>query len=91
VQGFRTINFADQATGRIYLRIESGVPVSVDGVGFQAAICDPDTLSGVRAVAPGALRGEVADTGSPQYLPGEGMAGASPTLGQWGDAARDRT
>jgi len=48
-------------------------------------------LSGVRAVAPSALRGEVADTGSPQYLPGEGMAGASPTLGQWGDAARDRT
>jgi hypothetical protein len=91
VQGFRTINFADQATGRIYLRIESGVPVSVDGAGFRAAICDPDTLSGVRAVAPSALRGEVADTGSPQYLPGEGMAGASPTLGQWGDAARDRT
>jgi len=91
VQGFRTINFADQATGRIYLRIESGVPVSVDGAGFQAAISDPDTLSGVRAVAPGALRGEVADAGSPQYLPSEGMAGASPTLGQWGDAARDRT
>jgi hypothetical protein len=91
VQGFRTINFADQATGRIYLRIESGVPVSVDGAAFQAAIADPDTLSGVRAVAPAALRGEVANSGGAQYLPGEGAAGAAPTLGQWGSAAGDRT
>jgi len=89
VQGFRTINFADQATGRIYLRIESGVPVSMDGAALQSAIADPDTLSGVRAVAPGALRGEVPDAGGPQYLSGEGAAGAAPTLGQWGGAARD--
>ena len=91
MQGFRTINFADQATGRIYLRIESGVPVSVDGAAFQAAIADPDTLIGVRAVAPGALRGEVPEAGGPQYLSGEGAAGAAPTLGQWGGAARDST
>ena len=91
VQGFRTINFADQATGRIYLRIESGVPVSMDGPAFRSAITDPDTLSGVRAVAPGALRGEVANSGGAQYLPGEGAAGAAPTLGQWGGAARDST
>jgi hypothetical protein len=89
VQGFRTINFADQATGRIYLRIESGVPVSMDGAALQSAIADADTLSGVRAVAPGALRGEVPDAGGPQYLSGEGAAGAAPTLGQWGGAARD--
>jgi hypothetical protein len=93
MQGFRTVNFADQATGRIYLRIESGVPVSVDGAAFQAAISDPDTLSGIRAVAPGALCGEVPDPRSPQYLPGAvsgaGTADAAPTLGQWGSAARD--
>ena len=94
MQGFRTVNFADQATGRIYLRIESGVPVFMDGAALQAAISDSDTLSGVRALAPGALSGEVPDAGSPpQYLPGAvsgaGMAGAAPTLGQWGRAARD--
>jgi hypothetical protein len=94
MQGFRTVNFADQATGRIYLRIESGVPVFIDEAALQAAISDSDTLSGVRAVAPGALCGEVPDAGSvPQYLPGAvsgaGMAGAAPTLGQWGSAARD--
>src|ERR1700723_1948238 len=81
VQGFRTINFADQATGRIYLRIESGVPVSMDGPAFRSAITDPDTLSGVRAVAPGALRGEVPEAGSPQYLSGEGAGRAAPTAG----------
>jgi hypothetical protein len=91
VQGFRTINFADQATGRIYLRIESGVPVSMDGPALRCAIADPDTLSGVRAVAPGALRGEVPDAGGPHYLSDEGAAGAAPTLGQWGGAARDST
>ena len=93
MQGFRTVNFAEQATGRIYLRIESGVPVSMDATAFQAAISDPDTLSGIRAVAPGALCGEVPDAGSPQYLPGAasgaGTAGAAPTLGQWGSAVRD--
>jgi hypothetical protein len=98
MQGFRTVNFADQATGRIYLRIESGVPVFMDGAALQAAISDSDTLSGVRAVAPGALSGAVPDSGGPpQYLPGSvsgsasgaGMAGAAPTLGQWGSAVRD--
>jgi hypothetical protein len=67
--------------------------VSMDGPALRSAIADPDTLSGVRAVAPGALRGEVPDAGGPQYLylSGEGAAGAAPTLGQWGGAARDPT
>jgi hypothetical protein len=68
VEGFRRVNFADQESGRIYLRIESGVPVAVDAQLLQAAVADPDTRDGVAAVAPGALRGEVADAGSPQYL-----------------------
>ena len=98
IQGFRTVNFADQATGRIYLRIESGVPVLVDEAAFQGASSDPDTLSGIRAVAPGALRGEVPAAGGPQFLPGavSGVgvgtgtyaAGSPPTLGRWGGAAR---
>ncbi len=84
MHGFREVNFAEQATGRIYLRLRSGSPVSMDRAAFQAAISDPDTLSGVRAVAPGALRGEVPEADAPCYLPGEGRAGGAPTLGQWG-------
>ncbi len=90
--GFRTVNFADQATGRIYLHIESGVPVSMDGAAFQSAIADPDTLSGIRAVAPGALRGDVPQAGRAPRYPARpaAAAGAAPTLGQWGDADRER-
>jgi hypothetical protein len=82
--GFREVNFADRATGRIYLRVESGAPVWRDGSLMQSAIADPDTLSGVKAVAPRALCGEVPQAGGPQYLCGRGGTGAAPTLGQWG-------
>ena len=82
IDGFRHVNFANQATGRIYLRVESGVPVCVDGALLQAAIADPDTLSGIKAVAPGALRGEAAHMPSPQYL--HCGTGSEITLGQWG-------
>jgi hypothetical protein len=84
MNGFREVNFADQATGRIYLRIEAGIPVWMDGSALQSAISDPDTLSGVKAVAPGALRAEIPQAGAAQFLRGEIGSGAAPTLGQWG-------
>ncbi len=83
IDGFREVNFVDQATGRVYLRIESGVPVSKDGALLQSVISDPDTLDGVRAVAPTALRGEVPEAEGPRYLCAEGGSPV-PTLGQWG-------
>jgi hypothetical protein len=86
VEGFRQINFADQASGRIYLRIESGSPLWVDGALLRSMISDPDTLSGIKAVAPGALRGEVCEAGSPQILR-RGDRGSEATLGQWGPIA----
>jgi hypothetical protein len=89
LQGFRTVNFAEQATGRIYLRIESGSPVSMDGSAFQSAIAHPDTLCGIRAVAPAALRGEVPSVDGPQYLRGGDGAGGAPILGQWGAAIHE--
>jgi hypothetical protein len=83
VEGFREVNFADQASGRIYLRIESGTPDFVDRAALESATSDPDTLTGVRAVAAGALRSEVSDSGAPRYLRGADGA-QSATLGQWG-------
>jgi hypothetical protein len=84
LDGFREVNFADQRTGGIYLRIRSGTPVWRDASLMQSAITDPDTESAVKAVAPRALGGEVPETGAPQYLRGPDGAGAAPTLGQWG-------
>ena len=88
IGGFREVNFADQASGRVYLRIESGVPVWMDANPLQSAISDPDTLSGLKAVAPGAVRGEVAQTRLPKYLNAEEGAGSAPTLGSWGGDSR---
>jgi hypothetical protein len=47
--------------------------VAVDASLLQAAIADPDTLAGVAAVAPGALRGEVPDANGPHFLPARGL------------------
>ena len=90
VGGFRRVDFAEQATGRIYLRIESGTPVWMDAALLQAAVADPDTLSGLEAVAPGALRGDTAPAAGPQYLYDEEGAGGAPTLGSWGAAGKRR-
>ncbi len=86
VEEFRCVTFADRTSGRVYLRVESGMPLSIDPEALQAAVRDPDTLAGVRAVASGALRGQVAPADRPQYL--RARRGGAPTLGQWGDAGR---
>ena len=84
IGGFRRVNFAEQATGRIYVRIESGTPVWMDAGLLQKAMTDPDTLSGLEAVAPGVLRGEVTPADAPQFLYDQEGVGAVPTLGLWG-------
>ncbi|HLN48458.1 MAG TPA: hypothetical protein VK251_03030 [Steroidobacteraceae bacterium] len=92
VEAFRIVNFADQASGRIYLTIERGNPVLKDPVPFQAAVLDADTLAGVRTVAPRALYGDVAPANRPRYLSRYDCGGANdgsnatPTLGAWGDS-----
>jgi hypothetical protein len=55
--------------------------VSIDSVGLRAALANADTLAGIRAVAPGAVGGQVPAAAQPQYLRG---SGARQTLGQWG-------
>ncbi len=78
---FRRLNFAEQATGRIYLRIEDGCVAWVDAEALAAAIEDPDTLAAIREVAPAALGDGVRCNPSPQFLQADQPA---PTLGDWG-------
>src|SRR5260370_29737779 len=80
MDGFRVVNFADRATGRIYLRIESRTPVWMDGTLLQSAISDPDTLTGIRAVAPSTLSDVVPEPPAPQSLQGLQVARDVPTL-----------
>jgi hypothetical protein len=83
VESFHRVNFADQASGRVYLRIESGTPAFRDNAAFQAAIANSDTRAGIAAVVPQALL-EVPGADQAEYLSAANCRGALPTLGQWG-------
>ncbi len=97
VESFRSVRFAEQSSGRVYLRIESGSPVAEDHAALQSAILHPDTRAGIHAVAASALRGAVPAAGPVEYLHGARGDGAQgpgtpgvnvlPTLGQWGWSA----
>jgi hypothetical protein len=81
VEGFRQINFAEQATGRIYLSVASGKPVAVDRDALARAVADADTLEGLRSVVPDAFSPAMAAIDIPGYLPD---AATAETIGQWG-------
>jgi hypothetical protein len=80
---FREVNFAEQATGRIYLRMVSGRPAAADRELLQRAIADDDTLAGVRAVAPAALDGELPRPDQAEFVQ-RASGTREATLGQWG-------
>ena len=87
VRQLHEVNFADQASGRIYLRIEDGRPVWVDSEALAAAVSDPYTRAGILAVAPAVLDRTVATQPSPlnvrDILPPDRIC----TLGSWGQRA----
>ena len=79
---FRAINFADQATGRIYLHLASGVPVWADAEGLAQAIANPDTRAGLVALAPTVTAGALPVPDRPRFL-GDAGAETIHTLGRW--------
>ena len=85
VAGFRDVNFADQASGCVYLRCGSGRTLEVDRDGLAAAAADARTRGALRAILPRAF-----EPGASAVRPGAlGQAAAAPrhaTLGQWGGA-----
>jgi hypothetical protein len=78
------VHFADQASGRIYLRIISGVPVWADREALAAATSDPDTRAGLAATAPAVFDGALPAPPRPSYL--DELFGAAQTLGRWASA-----
>jgi hypothetical protein len=84
---FPNVNFADQASGRIYLRLVDAKPTWIDRAVFARAIEDSDTRAGIADFVPAAL--DVSST-SPAELYVRDIAGDEPicTLGAWGDAER---
>jgi hypothetical protein len=89
VKSFHCVNFADNGSGLVYLRIERGQPVQMERAAFEKAIRSSDTLAAIRAVAPAALGGNVPAAPQAEYLNTKyGAAldspGRPPTLGRWG-------
>ncbi len=81
---FREIQLADQATGRIYLHMTSGVVDWADRPALEQAVADPDVRAGLLAVAPTVLQRPVAGPDGPRFLAATASTGAIHTLGQWG-------
>jgi hypothetical protein len=88
VNRFRVINFADQATGRIYLHIESGRPVWVDREALDYALRDADTRAGLMAAAPVAMTSTFPGSSAPAFLTALCAPERHNTLGAWGGGDR---
>jgi len=84
VKNFHWVNFAEQASGQVYLRIERGRPVQKERAVFDKAMDSPDALAAIRAVAPEAFNGNVPHVPRATFLKTKDGPGLPPTLGQWG-------
>ncbi len=78
---FRESNFADQRTGRIYLKILGGQVAWVDPEALAQAVADSDTRAGMQAVASAALEGASAAPREPTFLARHEQRH---TVGRWG-------
>lgn len=82
VEGMREVIFAEQATGRVYLRIVAGRAVAADRAWLETA-ADADTRAGLQVVAPAAFHAQLP-------LPDPACCRPAPdgerilTLGRWG-------
>jgi hypothetical protein len=84
VHRFRVINFADQATGRIYLRMVSGGLTWADRDALAIMAANPDTRAGLMAAAPSVFDRELPSVGGPLYLQTQAGSERAQTLGAWG-------
>ena len=84
IDRFREINFADQNTGRIYLRVVSGSPIWADREPLEQAASNPDTRAGVLATASTVLDRAMPGPDRPMYLRDVAGAERAHTLGRWG-------
>jgi hypothetical protein len=85
VERFHVLNFADQATGRVYLHVESGCPVWADAEGLRRALADPDTRAGLLGTLPNALGELPGDPAPPHDLTDSASGKPTHTLGRWAE------
>jgi hypothetical protein len=86
VRRLREVRFADRNTGRIWLWMRAGRVAAADRDALEAALADPDTLAGVRAVAPDLGRAAPAIPADERDLDVVLARDGIHTLGRWGVA-----
>jgi len=89
LEHFPNVSFADQATGRIYLEIAEGVPVSAHREALESALADPETRAALIAIVPSALDRALPAVAAPGYLGKRSAAEGLVTLGAWGSSPGD--
>jgi hypothetical protein len=87
VERFREVDFADQATGRIYLSIVAGTPAWSDRDALERATANAETRAGILGAAPAALDRVMPASDRPRYLREPGGGQRFDTLGAWGSMA----
>jgi hypothetical protein len=81
IRQFRTVNIGDQATGRIYIRMEEGSVAWVDRARLQASVAGEELRLILRTGVPEAFGNDVPEVEGGLLLDANAQA---PTLGQWG-------
>jgi hypothetical protein len=89
IDRFREVRFADQASGRVWLRVADATPVWADRDALAAAIAHPDTSAGLAAVLPRALDAGLPQAAAPAFVADFAHDEPIRTLGAWG-GSRDR-
>jgi hypothetical protein len=84
IDRFREVNFADQASGRVFLSVVSGTPVGCDRDALDLAIANPETRAGILAAVPVALDRTLPSAERPRRLQAGTGAEGFHTLGAWG-------
>ena len=80
------VNFVDADSGRIWLRIERGVPVWADAAGLAEALYDPQVRAAIAAIAPAAIAGRLPVPPVAVLLQEQLGRERIHTLGRWGPA-----
>jgi hypothetical protein len=86
VDKFPKINFAEQATGRVYLSVAGGSPVWADRQALEAALSNPDTRAALLATVPVMLERALPAADRPMDLTEIVDTEQFHTLGRWGPA-----
>ena len=88
VARFQGVSFADQATGRVYLRVVSGSPIWADPEALARAASDPDACAGLAHTVPGVFDRALPRPDGHRHVADTMGDRPCHTLGRWGGPDR---